>query len=252
MLTAEEVSYTLGENSPNALHFNSFSLSVDRGEIVVILGKSGTGKSTLLKILSGAIKPIGEVWCNNEPLAQPDSPVGMVFQHYRNAVFPWLTVEQNILIGKHKTELHKRGHFSSVEEALSFLRIDKPLKQYPDHFSGGELQKLQIGRVLMSNVDFLLLDEPDTSLDLAFKEDLMQLLVSLASSNKCGIVLVTHSIDRAVYLANRTYLLKKEGQDVFVTPGEGFARKARFQEALDNQEYRRLFKWTRESLFGKS
>lgn len=250
MLQAKIISHTHRHQSGVTLQFSNLDIEINRGEIVCIIGKSGVGKSTLMKILSGLIPPDqGNVTCDGKPLTQPLSPVALVFQDYQNAVFRWLTVKQNLTLGRHKGYEDNIGHFS-IDDVASELGIDALLKEYPSKLSGGQIQRVQIGRALVTDVDYLLLDEPDSSVDLEFKQDLQRILINLAINKNIGIVLVSHSIDQAVFLAHRIYILKS-----FTPPSvetielNGFKHKIEFVKAREETTFQELYKCVHTHLF---
>jgi NitT/TauT family transport system ATP-binding protein len=240
------------KNRAGITRFADLNLHINRSEIVCILGKSGVGKSTLLKILSGLASPdVGDVTLDGNPVVQPESPVALVFQDYQNAVFRWLTVRDNLNLGRHKAKGVSVGHFD-LEEVEVELGIGGLLDEYPSKLSGGQLQRVQIGRALMTDVDFLLLDEPDSSVDLEFKQDLQRVLIDLVTKKRIGVVFVSHAIDQAVFLAHRIYLLNRSKTIpslVEVFECVGYRHQKKFVEATQDPKYLEIYRCVYNYLF---
>jgi NitT/TauT family transport system ATP-binding protein len=192
--------------------------SNDRGMIKVILGPSGCGKSTLLRYIAGIQKPhSGEVLINGRPQNDKDV-VGMVFQKYSS--FPWKTVKGNVDYGMSI----KNGFFNNLmnflkdkknanEEKLSEIINTVGLNGHEDKYaqypllSGGQLQRVAIARSLMVTPEILLMDEPFGALDISTRLQMQKLLLKIYSSIKPTIVLVTHDIQEAVFLADEIYIM---------------------------------------------
>lgn len=180
------------------------------GEIVAILGSSGCGKSTLLRLLGGFVEPQeGRVTCDGEEFRQPFAPVCLVFQDYTAAVFPWMTVRQNIEMAREPT-LRRPEDLSDV---ASRLGIGEKLDSYPTRLSGGERQRVQLARALFGSPKMLLLDEPSSSLDVVLRATLLELLAGEVKQRDMGMLLVTHNIDEAVFIADRIYTTRKGKDD---------------------------------------
>ena len=175
---------------------HDLTLSVDPGEFVAIVGKSGCGKSTLLNALAGFIEKQGE--------ARVTANFGMIFQDY--AAFPWLTVRKNILFGiDHKASAaDKESVLSSLLEMTGLVaEVDK----YPAELSGGQVQRVALARALVRNPEVLLMDEPFGALDLFTREKMQTWLLDIWEKQKQAIVFVTHSIEEAIFLADRVIVL---------------------------------------------
>jgi NitT/TauT family transport system ATP-binding protein len=250
-LTGINVFHSYHTSAGTDLRLENVNMSVQRGEIVCLLGRSGIGKSTLLKIMGGLITPDnGQVFCNQLLVSQPLSPVALVFQDYHHSVFPWLTVRKNLELGAFKTQGKKAG-FYNVREAASLMEISSYLERYPDQLSGGQLQRVQIGRALVTNIEYLLLDEPDSSVDADFKRDLKQILLKLVHEKGLGIMWATHNIEDACFVADRLYLLTP-GSDTSVTIREtpGHGHKGEFDNAREEVTFRDTCRCANKILFG--
>jgi NitT/TauT family transport system ATP-binding protein len=191
-----------------------------KGIIKVILGPSGCGKSTLLRYIAGIQQPFsGEILINGRPQTEKDT-VGMVFQKYSS--FPWKTVKENVNYG---IDL-KNGSFLKVknflmdkknetEDKLMEIIETVGLKGHEDKFaqypilSGGQLQRVAIARSLMVTPEILLMDEPFGALDISTRLQMQKLLLKIYAELNTTIILVTHDIQEAVYLADEIYIMSK-------------------------------------------
>src|SRR6516165_4535007 len=179
------------------------------GEIVAILGKSGSGKSTFLRILAGLVPPSdGVVEYRGHKVTEPAHGIAMVFQSY--ALFPWLTVLGNVELG-----LEALG-VAAVERrrrAVDVIGLDGFETAYPKELSGGMRQRVGFARALVVNPDVLLLDEPFSSLDVLTAETLRGDLLDLWTDRRIptkGIVMVSHNIEEAVEVADRILIFSSD------------------------------------------
>jgi ABC-type nitrate/sulfonate/bicarbonate transport system ATPase subunit len=170
------------------------SFTVERGEFVSIVGKSGCGKSTLLNALAGFIKSEGEV--------QIPAEVGIVFQSY--AVFPWLTVRENISFGLHQINGQQRE--ALIASHLEMTGLSREAHKYPAQLSGGEIQRVALARALAANPEVLLMDEPFGALDLYTREKMQSWLLGIWERNQKTVLFVTHSIEEAIFLSDRVLI----------------------------------------------
>jgi len=195
----------LGANEVRAL--DTVSFNVGRGEFVSILGPSGCGKSTLLRIMAGLIMPDpgGTVEVLGRLQTLPSNDVGVVFQTHN--LLPWLTAEANIRLaaevqGIDAGEIRKR-----VEAMLPILKLESFRKSYPHQLSGGMRQRAALGQVLVRQPQLLLLDEPFAALDALTRDQLNVELLRLWQEIRKTVILVTHSIAEAVFLADRILVM---------------------------------------------
>jgi ABC-type nitrate/sulfonate/bicarbonate transport system ATPase subunit len=249
MLKAESICFSYKDHGQVRLKFQDVNFQVERGEIVSLLGESGTGKSTLARILAGLLPyESGRVTCAGKEVKQPDSPVALVFQDYKNAVFPWLTVEQNIMLGLAKPNSAGRG-IMGLDGVVKILKINGLLSKYPSELSGGQIQRIQLGRALVGAMDFLILDEPDTSLDMEFKRQLHELIAELVAMTSIGIFLVTHSIDRAVHMSKRIYVIRRgRDNEAEVLEKDGADQEGEFTQILGTQKFQEIY----QCIYGKA
>jgi NitT/TauT family transport system ATP-binding protein len=182
------------------------SLSIPHGQFVCLLGPSGCGKSTLLNAIAGfALPTSGRVAADGVPVAGPGPERGMVFQEY--ALFPWMTVEQNVGFGLQIKGLDKASIGARVHELLTLLSLDDFAKRYPKDLSGGMRQRVAIARVLALDSPIMLMDEPFGALDALTRRNLQDELLRLWAELKKTVVFVTHSIEEAIYLADRIVVM---------------------------------------------
>ncbi|MBK9798133.1 MAG: ABC transporter ATP-binding protein [Holophagaceae bacterium] len=181
-------------------------LEIARGEFVCLLGPSGCGKSTLLNAVAGFSLPTsGAITVEGVPITEPGPDRGMVFQEY--ALFPWMTVEQNIAFGLQIKRMDKAAIRSKVDDLLGMLHLEDFRKRYPKDLSGGMRQRVAIARVLAIDSPIMLMDEPFGALDALTRRNLQDELLRLWTELKKTILFVTHSIEEALYLADRTVVM---------------------------------------------
>ena len=210
MLAADAIAFEYENHESTSVCFDDVSVHVSPGEIVGLVGRSGAGKSTLARIMAGLLSPReGKVACDGTEVSQPDSPVAYVAQDYRRAILPWLTVERNIELGRHMTP-RMLDATSGVQTIAAELGIsDELLGKHPPRLSGGQIQRVQIGRALFAAPRYMIFDEPTTSLDLEFRQSFQKILLRIVRQRNIGVLLVTHEVDDAVLLSRRLYLMKK-------------------------------------------
>lgn len=182
--------------------FENFSLSVDKGESFCIIGPNGCGKTTLLHIISG-MEPYkeGEIYVDGRPIQQ--AKIGFVFQDYSSSLFPWKTVRENI---EYALDCHKMDK-SKADNWIRRLKLTELEKKYPYQLSGGQRQRLAIARALSVEPELLILDEPFSALDFATKLRLEEELREITHSTKTTMLIVSHDVEQAVFLADRIGVL---------------------------------------------
>ena len=188
--------------------YENFDLDIPKGKIVSIFGPNGCGKSTLINMISGLI-PIdsGEILFDGKSLK--DTTIGYVFQNYREALFPWWRTIDNIayplkLMGKSKAEVDRR-----VEELVDSFDVKFDLNRYPYELSGGQQQTASIMRALAPNPEVLFLDEPFSALDFEMTLFIREKLQEVFIKTQTTMMLVSHDLEEAVYLADQILLLTK-------------------------------------------
>ncbi|MCX5773895.1 MAG: nitrate/sulfonate/bicarbonate ABC transporter ATP-binding protein [Fusobacteria bacterium] len=190
---------------------SEINLGIKEGEFVSLLGPSGSGKSTLLRIMAGLIKPSsGTVAYLGERIEGINPGVSMVFQSF--ALFPWLTVLENVMMGLEDKPFPKEEKRERAIKMIDIIGLDGFENAYPKELSGGMKQRVGLGRALVSEPDILLMDEPFSALDVLTAENLRRDILDLWHEGKIPakcIVMVTHGIEEAVLMSDRVVILSK-------------------------------------------
>ncbi|MBY5361294.1 ABC transporter ATP-binding protein [Rhizobium leguminosarum] len=197
---------SLSKIYPNGTHaLQDFSLNIGKGELVAVIGGSGCGKSTLLRLLSGLEAPTqGEISLEGRLLTEPDSLVNIVFQEPR--LFPWLTVADNIGFGLRHLPSSERDE--QVSAALEKIGLRGYEKRWIKELSGGQAQRVALARALVTKPAVLLLDEPFSALDAMTRVELQDHLIDLWRVNATTMLLVTHDIEEAAFLADHVVVMR--------------------------------------------
>jgi NitT/TauT family transport system ATP-binding protein len=182
-------------------------LTVRKGEFVCLIGASGCGKSTLLRIVAGFEPPTaGQALMWDRPVGGPAPDRGMVFQDY--GLFPWLTVRQNIGFGPAARGLPKKEVQATVDRFVTMVGLTRFADAYPHQLSGGMKQRVAIARVLANDAEMVLMDEPFGALDAMTRERLQDELLDIWQRTKLTVLFVTHSIEEAIFLADRVVVME--------------------------------------------
>lgn len=193
------------DNNSDLIVLDDVNLNLKSGEIVGLLGRSGSGKSTLLRIISGLLPPTsGEVLWKGKQLSGPAPGIAMVFQSF--ALFPWLTVQDNVQLGLEAKGTPRKQQEELAEDAIDLIGLGGYEKAYPKELSGGMRQRVGLARALVVHPDLLLMDEPFSALDVLTAENLRTDLIELWVEKKLpvqSILIVTHSIEEAVLMCDR-------------------------------------------------
>lgn len=201
---------------------DQFSMTIEKGEVISILGRSGSGKSTILRLLAGLEKPTKgsltiqeEVIFSNRVFLQPEKRgIGMVFQDY--ALFPHLTVGENILFGLFK--MKKAEKKKRLTEVLELVELQEFEKRYPHQLSGGQQQRVAIARAIAPNPHLILLDEPFSNLDAELQVKIRKDLHDILKKANITSIFVTHDENDAHALADRIVKLKDGCIDLIGSP----------------------------------
>jgi len=181
-------------------------LRVAEREIVAIVGPNGCGKSTLLRVISGLLPPDrGSVLAFDSSVAGPDPRIGLVFQEHR--LLPWRDVLTNVAFPLELAGVGRRQREARARDVLHLTGLDGFAEAFPDQLSGGMAQRAALARALAPEPDVLLLDEPFSALDAMTRERLDEELLRLWGETGSTIVLVTHSISEAVFIADRVLVM---------------------------------------------
>lgn len=200
------------ENSEKAT-LNRIDLTVETGEFVCIVGRSGCGKSTLLNLVAGLEEPTtGEILLNGKPVTGPGADRTVMFQEH--GLFPWLSVIENVEFGMKMNGVPKK---EAEEKALHYLEMVKLLdfRDYPIHqISGGMRQRTALARALTMDSEVLLMDEPFSALDKQTSNILREELQRIWMETGRTVLFVTHSVEEAVYLADRIIVMHPEAGSI--------------------------------------
>lgn len=216
----DHVSLTFGTPKGPLNVVEDVTYDIHDGDFIAVIGPSGCGKTTMMSMLAGFQKPTtGQVRFDGKPVSGPGPERGVIFQEY--GVFPWLTVKQNIAFGLHlkANRVEAKAREEICRHYLDLMGLSDFANSYPKHLSGGMRQRLAIARAYAVKPQFLLMDEPFGALDAQTRSNMQNLLLRVLSSEGKTVMLITHSVEEAIYLASRI---------VVVT-----ARPARIKEIID-------------------
>lgn len=202
--------FTIKNNSIEIL--KNINLEIKKEEFVCIVGASGCGKSTLLRMISGLDFPTSdEITIHDEPVTKPSQNVGMIFQESR--LFPWTTVEKNIAFGI-SGKLDPKEKKEKVKYFIDLVGLKGFEKALPKQLSGGMQQRVSIARSLINNPEVLLLDEPFGALDAITKINMQSEVLRIWKTEKKSMILVTHDIDEAIFLADKIVVLSSKPGEI--------------------------------------
>jgi NitT/TauT family transport system ATP-binding protein len=187
------------EGNKKTLAIENFSFKIGQGEFVSIVGSSGCGKTTLLRIIAGLLEVSGGSFSKK-------GKTTLVFQDYSKSLFPWKTVRDNIMFG---LERNHKASDATLDTYLKTVELQGFENHYPYELSGGMQQRVASARALAYNPDIILMDEPFGSLDALTKARLEDELLRVWEKFKKTIIFITHDIDEAIYLSDRVIVLSK-------------------------------------------
>jgi len=199
--------YGEGENATDVL--SDINLSIEEGEFVAIVGFTGSGKTTLVNLINGLLKPTsGEVLFKGEPVVDTSHERGVIFQNY--SLLPWLTVGQNVYMAvkeafpkESKSALQQR-----VKDYVDMVSLTPAINKRPKELSGGMRQRVAVARALSMNPEMIIMDEPLGALDALTRGNLQDEILNIWSKDKRTALLITNDVDEAIYMADRVIPLK--------------------------------------------
>ncbi len=205
-ITVSGVNKVFKTSEREVVALKDINLEIPNGQFVCLLGPSGCGKSTLLNAVAGFSLPSsGTITADGKLIAGPGPERGMVFQEY--ALFPWMTVEQNVAFGLEIKGMDRDAIQARVSELLDKLGLADFKKRFPKDLSGGMRQRVAIARVLALDSPIMLMDEPFGALDALTRRNLQDELLRIWAELNKTIIFVTHSIEEAIYLADRIVVM---------------------------------------------
>lgn len=205
ILELKGVNRVYKDEQNETIALSDVNLQIEKGEFVSIIGSSGCGKTTLLRLIAGLDHPqSGEIKLNGEPILGPDPKRGYVFQN--GGLFEWLTVEKNIAAGLKARHVYaEKKHL--ISPLIKIMGLQGFEKVYPHQISGGMAQRVAIARSLINEPEVLLLDEPMGALDNFTRADLQDHILSIRKETDATMILVTHDVDEALYLSDRIVIM---------------------------------------------
>lgn len=226
--SVEQLEKTFGETPV----FSDINFTIERGEFITLLGPSGCGKSTLLRCIAGLI-PVnsGRILLDGQnlvPLSPQKRDIGMVFQSY--ALFPNMTVEQNVAFGLRMHKVKAEEIRQRVGEVLRLVELQDFAGRYPQQLSGGQCQRVALARSLVTRPRLLLLDEPLSALDARIRKHLREQIRQIQQELGLTTIFVTHDQEEALTMSDRIFLMNKgrivqsgDAQSLYTTPVDAFA-----------------------------
>lgn len=227
---AENLSKSFGQNNV----FTDIQFTIEKGEFITLLGPSGCGKSTLLRCIAGLEQPDnGELYINRKNITQQAAQqrgVGMVFQSY--ALFPNMTVEENIAFGLKMQKVESNERKTAVAKVIELVELEGKEQQYPHQLSGGQRQRVALARALVVKPQVLLLDEPLSALDARIRKHLCQQIRHIQRELNLTTIFVTHDQDEAMIMSDRIFLMNKgsiiqsdTAENIYTQPANEFVAR---------------------------
>lgn len=202
----ENVSKIFSSRKGEVEAVRGFSFSINKGEVVTLVGASGCGKTTVLNMVAGFTAPTsGRVLLEEEPVSRVEPRCGMIFQTY--ALFPWLTVRENVEFGPKVKGISRKIRKKTALEYIEMAGLTEFADAYPGELSGGMRQRVALCRALANKPDILLCDEPFAALDAMTRQVMQQELLNIVSRSGQTVFFITHSIDEALILSDRVVVM---------------------------------------------
>jgi NitT/TauT family transport system ATP-binding protein len=207
-MAARGLHYVVGGDKPLTI-LQDISLDVREHEFVCIVGASGCGKTTLLRLLGGLLTPTGgEVTFRGKAVTGPDRALAIVFQDYGKALLPWRTVAGNVELALESRRVPRGERAEIIRELLARVGLADRADAFPVQLSGGMQQRLQIARCLAQSPQVLLMDEPFGALDAMTRQNLQDEVLRLCAESGTTVVFVTHDLEEAIYLGDRVIAME--------------------------------------------
>ncbi len=224
LLAADKISHTYTATDGQAVKaLQNVSLGLLPNTFTCLVGASGSGKTTLLRIMAGLIRPQqGVVWLDGKPLKHPQRRVSVVFQ--RDTLLPWRTVRHNVALPLRLAGVGARKRRTEADHLLALMGLSDFAEAFPAELSGGMAQRVSIARGLITQPDILLLDEPFGALDALTREQLWRELLAVWSRTRATVLMVTHDIREAVFLADRVVVMSERPGQIIREVAVSFER----------------------------
>jgi NitT/TauT family transport system ATP-binding protein len=205
-LSVDNVTKVFGVGRNAKCVLEGIGFEVNTGDFVALVGSSGSGKSTVMRLVAGLERPtLGSISVDGQPVKGPGSDRGMVFQKY--SLYPWLTAAQNVAFGMELQGLAKREIRERTSYFLDVVGLGDAARRLPRELSGGMQQRVAIARALAAQPKVLLLDEPFGALDLQIRESMQDFLHKLWQRTGLSALLITHDLEEALLLAQRVHIM---------------------------------------------
>ena len=206
------MSKSFGKGRDASLIFKDLTLDLGRGEVLAICGRSGVGKTTVLRIIAGLENPdAGEVLIDGKRPFEHYPRIGMVSQDYTSSLLPWLSSRANITLALRTSVPSKLVRESIADRWIAEMGLSNLGTKRPWQLSGGMRQRVAIARALATEPILLCLDEPFASLDTQMREELQDVVLDLKEKYNISVVLVTHDLDEALYMADKILVISSQG-----------------------------------------
>ena len=233
---------------------DNISMDLNESEIIAFIGPSGCGKTTMLRLISGLERPTtGKLSVFGGPIEGPGPDRGMIFQAYTS--FPWLTARKNIEYGMKIMGVSKAERAAKSDDMLRLVHLENFADSFPNSLSGGMKQRVAIARTLAQNPKIILMDEPFGALDAQVRWEMQEMMIEVIEREKKTVVLVTHDIQEAIYLADRIIFFTRQPGRIKADLAMEFKQGKRFplkEEMFDLPGFtdmeRRLFAMMREEI----
>jgi len=213
-ISVQEVSKVFQVGAEDFVALDRVSLDIADNEFVTVVGPSGCGKSTMMNILAGLEEPTsGAALVNGQAVHGPGPERGVIFQQY--ALFPWLTVRQNVEFGLRTAGMGKKERRERAEHFIHLVQLDRFADALPKMLSGGMKQRCAIARAYAVDPSILLMDEPFGALDALTRVKLQEQLLETWSAEQRTVMFITHDVDEAVFLANRVIVMAARPGRIF-------------------------------------
>jgi len=226
LLSVQDVShvYPSVQNGKSVEALHKIAFEIPEGQFSSIVGKSGCGKTTLLKVIAGLLNPSsGRVFLDGEMVRGPLKSLAVVFQDYSKSLLPWKTVQDNVRLGlRSLVDLEETQKRERVDSYLELVGLIASAKKYPWQLSGGMQQRVAIARALARHPKLLLLDEPFGALDAPTRYSLEDHVLRITHDLGITVLMITHDIDEAVYMSDRVLVMSHDGRlDAVSSPNKG-------------------------------